>query len=126
MFPYVRDRGLDWEIHIEQVSPSFLERRQGPSDAHASSFGNSCGSGACDLPLLRTSPVLRLLMRVRCAMQHERETWRENGLAPPMPGTDAEKHWIEVDKAVPFEKVCSLKATSVRHSDHASFLLSLL
>ncbi|CAL5219938.1 g1870 [Coccomyxa viridis] len=51
--PYVRDRGLDWEIHIEQM---------------------------------------------------ERETWRENGLAPPMPGTDAEKHWAEVDKAVPFTK----------------------
>ena len=37
----------------------------------------------------------------------ERETWRENGLAPPMPGTDAEKHWAEVDKAVPFTKVTS-------------------
>ena len=36
----------------------------------------------------------------------ERETWRENGLAPPMPGTDAEKHWAEVDKAVPYTKVC--------------------
>ncbi|CAL5219939.1 g1871 [Coccomyxa viridis] len=51
--PYVRDRGLDWEIHIEE---------------------------------------------------HEREVWRENGLAPPMPGTDAEKYWIEVDKAVPYTK----------------------
>ncbi|CAK0786534.1 hypothetical protein CVIRNUC_009747 [Coccomyxa viridis] len=51
--PYVKDRGLDWEINIDQA---------------------------------------------------ERETWRENGLAPPMPGTDAEKHWAEVDKAVPFTK----------------------
>ena len=41
-------------------------------------------------------------------MQAERETWRENGLAPPMPGTDAEKHWVEVDKAVPFTKVCNI------------------
>lgn len=24
--PYVRDRGLDWEIHIEQVSYYFLSR----------------------------------------------------------------------------------------------------
>ncbi len=39
-------------------------------------------------------------------MQMERETWRENGLAPPLPGTDAEKHWGEVDKAVPYTKVC--------------------
>ena len=35
----------------------------------------------------------------------ERETWRENGLAPPLPGTDAEKHWAELDKAVPYTKV---------------------
>ena len=26
--PYVRDRGLDWEIHIEEVSPSVLDLRQ--------------------------------------------------------------------------------------------------
>ena len=39
-------------------------------------------------------------------MQMERETWRENGLAPPLPGTDAEKHWAEVDKAVTYTKVC--------------------
>ena len=26
--PYVRDRGLDWEIHIEEVSLSVLEQRQ--------------------------------------------------------------------------------------------------
>ena len=38
-------------------------------------------------------------------LQMDRETWRENGLAPPLPGTDAEKHWAEVDKAVPFTKV---------------------
>ena len=42
----------------------------------------------------------------------ERETWRENGLAPPMPGTDAEKHWAEVDKAVPYTKVCLQTAHS--------------
>ena len=41
-------------------------------------------------------------------MQVERALWRENGLAPPMPGTDAEKHWAEVDKAVPFTKVCDI------------------
>lgn len=40
-------------------------------------------------------------------IQMERETWRENGLAPPLPGTDAEKHWVEVDKAVPYTKVAS-------------------
>ena len=40
-----------------------------------------------------------------CALQMDRETWRENGLAPPMPGTGAEKHWAEVNKAVPFTKV---------------------
>ena len=26
--PYVRDRGLDWEIHIEQVSCCILEQEQ--------------------------------------------------------------------------------------------------
>ena len=33
------------------------------------------------MPVIMNSP----------GMQAERETWRENGLAPPMPGTDAEK-----------------------------------
>ena len=46
-------------------------------------------------------------------LQHERETWRENGIAPPMPGTDAEKYWIEVDKAVPYTKVYSLICTAL-------------
>lgn len=50
------------------------------------------------MPVIMNSP----------GMQAERETWRENGLAPPMPGTDAEKHWAEVDKAVPFTKVCNI------------------
>ncbi|CAL8470371.1 g9913 [Coccomyxa elongata] len=49
--PYVRDRGLDWESHVEYV---------------------------------------------------DREGWRENGLRPPMPKTDAEKTWIELDKPVPY------------------------
>lgn len=44
-------------------------------------------------------------LRMNRDMQMERETWRENGLAPPLPGTDAEKHWAEVDKAVPYTKV---------------------
>ena len=33
---------------------------------------------------------------------HDRETWRENGLKPPMADTDAEKLWIKLDKPVPF------------------------
>ena len=49
--PFVRDRGLDWEIHVEW---------------------------------------------------HGRETWRENGLRPPMPDTEAEKLWIKLDKPVPY------------------------
>lgn len=49
--PFVRDRGLDWESHVEYV---------------------------------------------------EREGWRENGLRPPMPNTEAEKRWIELDKPVPY------------------------
>ena len=32
-----------------------------------------------------------------------RESWRENGLKPPMPGTEAEKLWIKEDKPIPFE-----------------------
>ncbi len=49
-----------------------------------------------------------MCLRMYWDLQHERDTWRENGIAPPMPGTDAEKYWIEVDKAVPYTKVCSL------------------
>ena len=49
-----------------------------------------------------------MCLRMHWGLQHEREVWRENGLAPPMPGTDAEKYWIEVDKAVPYTKVCCL------------------
>jgi hypothetical protein len=49
--PYVRDRGLDWESHIEYI---------------------------------------------------DRSSWRENGLRPPMPDTDAEKKWIELNKPVPY------------------------
>jgi len=47
----VRDRGLDWESHIEYI---------------------------------------------------DRSSWRENGLRPPMPDTDAEKKWIELNKPVPY------------------------
>ena len=49
--PYVRERGLDWELHIEWM---------------------------------------------------DRATWRENGLRPPMPDTDAEKLWISLNKPVPY------------------------
>lgn len=50
--PYVQDRGLDWEIHIEEM---------------------------------------------------EREGWRENGMIPPMPNTDAEKLWVKEDKPVEYD-----------------------
>ncbi|BDA43043.1 hypothetical protein COCOBI_04-0530 [Coccomyxa sp. Obi] len=49
--PYVHDRGLDWETHVEWM---------------------------------------------------DREGWRENGLRPPMPETEAEKLWKELDKPVPY------------------------
>ena len=49
--PYVRERGLDWEIHIEWV---------------------------------------------------DREGWRENGIRPPMPYSEAEKLWIKLDRPVPY------------------------
>ena len=56
-------------------------------------------------------------------MQMERETWRENGLPPPLPGTDAEKHWAEVDKAVPYTKVClSFEQSQCSDSVHANKL----
>ncbi|OZJ04313.1 hypothetical protein BZG36_03169 [Bifiguratus adelaidae] len=50
--PFVKDRGLEWELHIEEV---------------------------------------------------ERDLWRENGLVPPMPGTEAEKLWVKHNKPVPYE-----------------------
>jgi hypothetical protein len=28
--------------------------------------------------------------------------WRENGMIPPLPNTEAEKEWIRLDKPVPF------------------------
>ena len=34
---------------------------------------------------------------------HGRESWRENGLRPPMPNTEAEKLWIKLDRPEPFE-----------------------
>jgi hypothetical protein len=34
----------------------------------------------------------------------ERETWRENGLEPPLPNTDAERLWQELDRPVPYKK----------------------
>ncbi|KAH8555479.1 putative oxalocrotonate tautomerase [Umbelopsis sp. PMI_123] len=52
--PYVKARGLDWEIHIEE---------------------------------------------------HERDTWRTNGINPPMPHTDAEKLWAKENRPIPFENV---------------------
>ncbi|KAG2187543.1 hypothetical protein INT44_005232 [Umbelopsis vinacea] len=51
--PYVKDRGLDWEIHIEE---------------------------------------------------HSRDTWRLNGLNPPLPNTDAEKLWAKENRPSPFEQ----------------------
>jgi hypothetical protein len=50
--PYVKDRGLDWEIHLEE---------------------------------------------------HDRDTWRTNGINPPLPNTEAEKLWAKENKAIPFE-----------------------
>ncbi|KAF5353675.1 hypothetical protein D9758_008640 [Tetrapyrgos nigripes] len=29
--------------------------------------------------------------------------WNENGLAPPLPGTEGEKMWLKLNKAVPYE-----------------------
>ena len=49
--PYVRERGLDWEIHTEEM---------------------------------------------------ERDGWRENGIRPPMPDTDAEKLWVKLNRPVPY------------------------
>jgi hypothetical protein len=30
--------------------------------------------------------------------------WRENGLQPPIPNSIAEKEWIRLNKAVPYEE----------------------
>eukprot|EP00877_Chromochloris_zofingiensis_P014135 jgi/Chrzof1/8976/Cz03g31180.t1 len=49
--PYVRDRGLDWELHIDEM---------------------------------------------------DRETWRENGLRPPMPDTADERMWKEANRPLPY------------------------
>ncbi|OZJ04815.1 hypothetical protein BZG36_02358 [Bifiguratus adelaidae] len=50
--PFIKERGLDWEFHIEEV---------------------------------------------------ERDLWIINGMVAPMPGTEAEKMWIDLNKAVPYE-----------------------
>ncbi|KAI1717708.1 putative oxalocrotonate tautomerase enzyme domain-containing protein [Ditylenchus destructor] len=50
--PFIKDRGLDWEVAIEIV---------------------------------------------------DRNLWRENGLIPPLTGSEGEKEWIRLDKAVPYE-----------------------
>uniref|UniRef100_A0AC35GTZ8 Tautomerase cis-CaaD-like domain-containing protein n=1 Tax=Panagrolaimus sp. PS1159 TaxID=55785 RepID=A0AC35GTZ8_9BILA len=34
--------------------------------------------------------------------QIDRNLWRENGLSPPLPRTDAEKEWVRLNKAVPY------------------------
>uniref|UniRef100_A0A914QW80 Tautomerase cis-CaaD-like domain-containing protein n=1 Tax=Panagrolaimus davidi TaxID=227884 RepID=A0A914QW80_9BILA len=34
--------------------------------------------------------------------QIDRNLWRENGLTPPLPRTDAEKEWVRLNKAVPY------------------------
>ncbi|CAM6083098.1 unnamed protein product [Calypogeia fissa] len=49
--PYIKDRGFDWELHIEL---------------------------------------------------HDRELWRENGIVPPLTGSEGEKTWVKLNKAVPF------------------------
>ncbi|TPX30177.1 hypothetical protein SmJEL517_g06199 [Synchytrium microbalum] len=35
----------------------------------------------------------------------DRELWRENGLVPPLPGTEAEKVWVKENRAVPYSKL---------------------
>ena len=30
-------------------------------------------------------------------------TWHENGMSPPAPKSEAEKLWVKLNKAVPFE-----------------------
>lgn len=35
--------------------------------------------------------------------EHDRELWRENGLVPPQPHTEAEKTWVKLNAAVPYE-----------------------
>uniref|UniRef100_A0A914E810 Tautomerase cis-CaaD-like domain-containing protein n=1 Tax=Acrobeloides nanus TaxID=290746 RepID=A0A914E810_9BILA len=51
--PFIKDRGLDWEVHFELV---------------------------------------------------DRNYWRENGLEVPLPNTIAEKEWIRLNKAVPYDE----------------------
>uniref|UniRef100_A0A914YHA8 Tautomerase cis-CaaD-like domain-containing protein n=1 Tax=Panagrolaimus superbus TaxID=310955 RepID=A0A914YHA8_9BILA len=34
--------------------------------------------------------------------QIDRNLWRENGLSPPLPRSDAEKEWVRLNKAVPY------------------------
>eukprot|EP00877_Chromochloris_zofingiensis_P014136 jgi/Chrzof1/8977/Cz03g31190.t1 len=50
--PYVRDRGFDWELHIDEG---------------------------------------------------DRETWRVNGLRPPMPNTAEERMWVKANRPVPYK-----------------------
>ena len=33
-----------------------------------------------------------------------RDLWKINGLVPPMPNSDAEKEWVRLNRAVPFER----------------------
>ncbi|KAJ3340304.1 hypothetical protein HDU93_007145 [Gonapodya sp. JEL0774] len=33
-----------------------------------------------------------------------RELWRENGLVPPLPKTPAEKEWVRLNRAVPYDE----------------------
>uniref|UniRef100_A0AC34F012 Tautomerase cis-CaaD-like domain-containing protein n=1 Tax=Panagrolaimus sp. ES5 TaxID=591445 RepID=A0AC34F012_9BILA len=49
--PFIKERGFDWEVEIEQI---------------------------------------------------DRNLWRENGLPPPLPRSDAEKEWVRLNKAVPY------------------------
>ncbi|KAJ1303051.1 hypothetical protein OPQ81_011252 [Rhizoctonia solani] len=50
--PFTADKGVDWEINVDEADPL---------------------------------------------------TWNENGMSPPAPGSDGEKLWIKLNKAVPFE-----------------------
>ncbi|KXS21438.1 hypothetical protein M427DRAFT_151467 [Gonapodya prolifera JEL478] len=34
-----------------------------------------------------------------------RETWRENGIAPPLPRTEAEKEWKRLNRPVPYTEI---------------------
>ena len=37
-------------------------------------------------------------------LETRRDLWKINGLVPPMPNTKAEKEWLRLNRAVPFEK----------------------